>query len=333
MADVVYDELTELFPEARDWAMVPGREDSAAGEFGGPLSKLLALRTIVAPYLVLTFPVPGPGGLLSAGNLAEIGDAMRQTRRLNPEHPPAYFRIEAAGSGSPTMRNLARQLANVSGLRESPDGECVVRVRPNPERRGWDALVRLSTLPLSARPWRVRGFHAAANATIAAAIARLVEPQPTDRVANLMCGSGTLLIERLLAGPARAAIGVDISAEALDAARENLAAAGLTERAQLLEADIRDETWASAGPYDCLLADPPWGDKSGHHSANEQLHMTMLERAHAHAAPGARMAVLTHEIRIMERCLEDTADLWHPVSQTRLFQKGHHPRIYVLQRR
>jgi predicted RNA methylase len=333
LADVVYDELTARFPQTRDWAMVPGREDAAAGTFSGPLSALLSLRTIVAPFLVLTFPVPGPAGLLGAGSLAAIGEAMRVTRGLDREPGPDSFRIEAAGRESPTMRDLAHRLAGASGLREAEDGECVVRIRPNPERRGWDALVRLSALPLSARPWRVRGYQAAVNATVAAAMARLVEPRPADRVANLMCGSGTLLIERLLAGPAGVAVGVDVAGEAIEAARENLAAAGLDGRARLLEGDIRDEAWGAAGPFDCLLADPPWGDKSGRHSENERLHRTLLERAHAHAAPDARLAVLTHEIKIMERCLDGAGDLWRPVSETSVFQKGHHPRIYVLRRR
>jgi len=61
--------------------------------------------------------------------------------------------------------------------------------------------------------------------------------------------------------------------------------------------------------------------------------MTLLERAHAAAAPGARLVVLTHEIRMMERCLRQSARLWTEYQAVRVFQKGHHPRIYVLTRK
>jgi hypothetical protein len=51
------------------------------------------------------------------------------------------------------------------------------------------------------------------------------------------------------------------------------------------------------------------------------------------AAPGARFAVLTHEIRIMARCLQRAQRLWEPAEEHRVFNKGHHPRIYLLRRR
>ena len=54
------------------------------------------------------------------------------------------------------------------------------------------------------------------------------------------------------------------------------------------------------------------------------------QRARRGAAPGARLAVLTHEVRLMERCLDQARGLWTPEGVTRVYQKGHHPRIYLL---
>lgn len=56
----------------------------------------------------------------------------------------------------------------------------------------------------------------------------------------------------------------------------------------------------------------------------------LLDRAGAAAAPGARLAVLTHEVRVMERCLDRVRDRWRLESTTRVFQKGAHPRICLL---
>src|SRR4029453_4725771 len=115
-------------------------------------------------------------------------------------------------------------------------------------------------------------------------------PVPPARVANLMCASGTLLVERLLPGPARLAVGVDRDRAVLEDCRENLAAAGLGDRALLLAGDVADDPWLAHGPYDVPPAPPPWGTLVGDHAANEALYATLLERAHRAAAPGARMA-------------------------------------------
>jgi 23S rRNA G2445 N2-methylase RlmL len=161
---------------------------------------------------------------------------------------------------------------------------------------------------------------------------RLSKPDARDRVVNLMCGSGTILVERLLAGPTRTALGVDLSSTAIAAARRNAEAAGVADRLKLRTGNAADDGWPTDGPYDCVYADPPWGDKSGDHRSNERLHMMLLERSHAVSQGTARLVVLTHEIRIMERCVRRADGAWRLTSETRVFHKGHHPRIYVLQR-
>ena len=332
LADVVEAEARERLAGAGRLRPVPGRSDSFLLDLRGPWDRLLDLRTIVAAFAVLTFGVPRPRSLTSGEYLPEIVRTVQAVRELDPVPPPASFRFDAAGHRSAGFRRLADALASSTGLPyDQDDGDLVLRFRRAAERPdGWDVLVRLSTRPLSDRPWRVRNFPGAANATVAAAMARLTRPRPGDRVANLMAGSGTLLVERLLAGPARLAVGVDRDRAVLEDCRENLAAAGLGDRALLLAGDVADDAWLDHGPYDVLLADPPWGTLVGDHTANEALYATLLERAHRAAAPGSRMAVLTHEIRLMERCLDRARELWEPEGVTRVYQKGHHPRIYLL---
>jgi tRNA (guanine6-N2)-methyltransferase len=322
---------------------VPGRDDSLTLRYTGAWSAVLGLRTIVAAFAVLSFPVPRPKSLISGEYFPAIVQTVQSVRRLHqtsgpgkgPKLPvPQSFRFEAAGRDSVAFQRLATELAAQTGLRHDPaDGDLVLRFRRTPgQAEGWDALVRLSSRPLSDRPWRAADFPGAVNGTIAAAIAQLTQVTPRDRVLNLMCGSGTLLIERLLAGPARAAEGIDRDATAIEAARANLAAAGLT-KVTLRQADLAElgpADWKSSGPFDVLLADPPWGHLVGEHRDSAATHLMLLRQARAAAAPGARFAVLTHEIKVMERCLDQVSDLWTPVSQTRVFQKGHHPRIYLL---
>jgi len=338
LGPVVAREVRDRLPDAGPVREVPGRSDSLVADYRGDWARLLDLRTIVAPFLLLSFPVPRPRSLTSGEFFPQIMDAVRLVQRINPETPQT-FRIDAAGSDSAGFQRLASQLEDATGLPQVPeDGQLLLRFRRSPGAGpagagGWDVLVRLSSRPLSSRPWRVANLPGAANATIAAAMSELTSPRPGDRVANLMCGSGTLLIERLRAAPARFAVAVDADPVAVDCCAENLDAAGLRGRVTLLRADIADQDWAGSGPFDVLLADPPWGTLMGEHQTNAALHALLLERAHAVAAPGARLAVLTHEVRIMERCLRAAEAQWALGDTVRVFQKGHYPRIFLLRRR
>lgn len=329
LGDVLADEASTLLTSGPP-EPVPGRDDALEVALLGPLADLTALRTAVAAFVVLRFDVPRPKSLTSGDHLQRIIDAMGWSLRVDRS---SSFRIEAAGADSAVFQRLASLLSEATGLPyDEKSGELVLRVRrgvvtgPSGDN-GWDVLVRIGPRPLSARPWRVADYPGAANATIAAAMVRLGGVVPTDRVLNLMCGSGTLLVERLLAGPASEAVGVDLSEAAVAASTANLAAAGLT--AQVLQGDALAPV---PGSFDLLLADPPWGTLHGSHESNAALHAGLLTAAYEAAAPGARLVVLTHEIKIMERAVRDADALWHVRDQVRVFAKGHHPRIYVLDR-
>ncbi|MCD0445099.1 methyltransferase [Glycomyces sp. A-F 0318] len=321
------DELRERLPGVRP-RPVPDRDDALRFPYAGPLSRLRSLRTAVAVFTVLGFGVARPASLLHGDHLRRIAAAVRDG--ADGADPARSFRIEAAGRDSMAFRHLAVELARVTGLAFDPHGgDLVLRFRRSPAAAtGWDVLVRASTRPLSARRWRVADYPGAANATIAAAMARALPLRSGDRVLNLMCGSGTLLVERLLAGPARAAVGVDADESALAACRANLDAAGV--RADLVHADAAAPDLLPRRRFEVILADPPWGTRHGDHAANEALYGAMLRTARRLAAPGARFAVLTHEVRLMERLLPRHERHWHAEEVHRAFQKGHHPRIYVL---
>jgi 16S rRNA G966 N2-methylase RsmD len=341
LGDVLADEVTEVLAPARPPRPMPGRDDALTVVHTGPLRDVLGLRTAVAAFVVLGFDVPRPKSLTSGEHLPRIVEAMVASLRVAGS---SSFRFEAAGSDSAVFARLAALLADATGLAYRPDdGELVVRVRRGPRRDdgadpGWQVLVRVGPRPLSARRWRVADFPGAVNATIAAAMARLSLPRPDDRVLNLMCGSGTLLVERLAAGPAATAVGVDDDPAALAAATANLAAAGLARRVRLVAADATDPMALAAevaadGPFDLLLADPPWGDLHGSHDDAARVHTGLLAAAAAVAAPDARLVVLTHEVRVMERVLRDAPGGWRADGPAlRVYAKGHHPRIWVLHR-
>ncbi len=295
--------------------------------YSGSLGALLRLRTPVAAYLVARFQGRRPSALLGDERLfAQV----ETVRGLHPAGAFGSFRLSVPGRESSAVRRLVEELRRRTGLDYDPeDGELLLRIRRAAD--GWELLTRLSPRPLATRAWRVHHLPGAVNATIAAAMVELTRPRPGDRVLNPLCGSGTLLVERLARGPAAGALGCDLDPDALMGARTNLAAAGLDGRAALARMDAV-RLGLHDGGVDVLLADLPYGHRMGSHEDNATLYPAVLREAARVAAPGARLVVLTHELRLFEHCLAGARPWWRPERSTQVFQKGHHPVIHVLRR-
>jgi tRNA (guanine6-N2)-methyltransferase len=293
----------------------------------GPLRALLGLRTAVAAYLLASVPGRRPSALLGDTTLF---DQVETVRRLHPAGSFSSFRVSVPGHDSAALRRLRQELTARTGLREDPDdGELYLRIRRS--HGGWDLLTRLSPRPLSARAWRVVNLPGALNATIAAAMVALSRPRAADRVLNLMCGSGTILIERLAHGPAALAAGCDVDPAALAASRANLQAAGLARAAALSRMDATALGLGSAR-FDVLLADLPYGHRMGSHQGNAALYPAVLAEAARVTRPGGALVTVTHELRLFERCLGEAGRQWRAERAVQVFQKGHHPVVYLLRR-
>src|SRR6266545_56684 len=157
-------------------------------------------------------------------------------------------------------------------------------------------------------------------------------PRASDRVLNLMCGSGTILVERLARGPAALAAGCDLDPAALAGSGANLDAAGLADAAALARMDA---TALALRDVACkvLLADLPYGHRMGTHEANAALYPAVLAEAARVTEPDGVMVLVTHELRLFERCLPEARRWWSVERTVRVYQKGHHPVIYLLRRR
>jgi 16S rRNA (guanine966-N2)-methyltransferase len=80
------------------------------------------------------------------------------------------------------------------------------------------------------------------------------------RVLDLYAGTGALGLEALSRGAARATL-VESSREALVSTRGNVASLGMQDHARVVAADARDaivRELVGGGPFDLVLADPPW---------------------------------------------------------------------------
>ncbi len=83
-------------------------------------------------------------------------------------------------------------------------------------------------------------------------------PERIRRVLDLCTGSGCIAIATALALPEARVDAGDISAEALDVARRNVARHGVGDRVHLYRSDLFDAI--PAGEYDLILSNPPYVD-------------------------------------------------------------------------
>lgn len=299
--------------------------------YGGDLRALLGLRSIQAVYLVNYFAIPRPKALLGHQHLTTLLQQIALVRSLFPAETFQSLRISAAGEDSATMTRLRGELAQQTGLADAEEADLLLRLRRSSDGTGWEVLTRISPRPLATRAWRVCNRPGAPNATLAHAMMRLSQPHADDRVLNLACGSGTLLVERLALAPTRSAIGCDIDASALDCARQNLRAAGFGGRVRLEQWDATQVPLADASAT-MICADLPFGQLSGSHDTNLTLYPRIFAEASRLAAPQARMVLLTHEVRLLEQVAQQYAHAWAVEQVVRVRSSGMTPRVFVLRR-
>ena len=305
-------------------------------EYSGPVESLLSLRSAVAVHIVERFAVSRPRALLGHEDFNRLLGAIREVVGLHPRGTFKTFRVSAAGSDSGTFRRLRMDLGATLGLEDrSDEGHLHLSIRRRQLGFGWEALIRLTPLPLSARAWRVCNRPDALNATIAHSMAMLAGPRNKERFLNLGCGSGTLLVERMRLGPAACAIGVDTDPAALDCAECNIKAAGVQREVRLIRGDVR-RVPVAARSFDTVVANLPFGMLRDTALDLDNLYMEVLREAARLIVPYGAFIVITARRQLFEDALAQSAGDWKHEAEFPLrvpFRGGYiTPAISVLRR-
>lgn len=97
--------------------------------------------------------------------------------------------------------------------------------------------------------------RADSEALIEAALKRLPDRAPAYRFLDLGTGSGALILALLSEYPKAHGLGIDLSPEALEIARENAKLTGFEARCEM-----RQGRWAQGldGPFDLIISNPPY---------------------------------------------------------------------------
>ncbi len=257
----------------------------------GPLRPLLSARTLLtAGVLVeLVRPERGPAGAESKDERADaIAQAVAAAAPLLAAwtRGPVRWRLDFEQGGH------RRALVWATAARAR---ELAPTLRNQPRDTTWEVVVTADERHLELRPhrfvderfaWRRADVPAASHPTIAAALARIAGAVPGEHVWDPFCGSGAELCERGRLGPAQLH-GTDLDERALAAARQNLAAAGVT--ATLTRADALDHT--PPAKLGLVITNPPLGRRVRGDAG------LLLERFAARVpgllAPGGRLVWIT----------------------------------------
>jgi 23S rRNA G2445 N2-methylase RlmL len=325
------DELQKRLPKKKCVFAPSQQKGEERIETSLPLETFFDLRVSVSASLALLFPIDRPRALLNEKHLNRIERSARRILKLQKENSFSGLRIAAAGSKTAVMQRLQEVLAEKLHLTaDQEDGDFVVRIRKGAEG-GWEVLLRLTPRPLATRPWRVENYRGALNATVAAVAVMLTRPQDGDRVLNLMCGSGTMLIERALMAKSAHLVGVDCSEEALRCARKNVGAAGVSDRVDLIHGDIGDSGIVEAlteTPFDAIFSDLPWGEAIGSRKRNVDLYQRFVTLLPECLASSGKVVAITQDVELFQKVLDDSP--YRVQGQFQYFQGGFHPTMFLL---
>jgi len=307
------------------------RSDTLTFVYSGDVQQLLNLKTVISVYSVQSFDIPRPKALLGHQNFQRLLEQINHVFLATDRDHYETLYLNAAGSGSSVMARIKKALAQHTGLtNDEVEGDLLIRIRKTPgKNNSWDVLIRLTPRPLATREWRICNMEGALNASVAQAMIHLLGVNSSDTFLNIVCGSGTIMIECLDYINAQRVIGCDIDWNVLQCAKENIHASA-DRSAQLLQNDAIRLSMADCS-IDKLAADLPFGQLVGSHDENIELYPVLLQEAARVAKHGARFAVITHEMQLMRHILSKQGD-WHLQQEIKITLSGLHPRIFVLER-
>ena len=192
-----------------------------------------------------------------------------------------------------------------------------------------DLFIRPRNVPDTRFDYRLRALPASIHPVQAACLARYAlsfVSAARPRTLDPFCGSGTLLLE-LERVVSTGLIGVDVSERALDAARENAAAAHSGARfvhKDILKFEPRD-------PFDLILSNMPFGNRVGTHTANETLYRDFVHALPKLLASGGIAVLYTMEHKLLATCLKAEPSLALAAELT-TEAGGLNPRVTVVRR-
>jgi predicted RNA methylase len=283
LSRLLQGELEQRLPHVKP---LRSERDRVSFEYSGNLHDLL--RSRIALDVALLQPLR-PGSEFFERVLTSIADeALQRTLRAWTQGAIRYrIQWQNAGRGRGATWRLAERVAQrFPDLINDPVAAC------------WECQIdeRRREIAWIPRAYDDRRFNyrqsdvpAASHPTLAAALARQAAPKEHDIVWDPFMGSGLELIEIERLTPVRALIGTDVDPKAIEAARKNSVAAGVSK----LQTHLADARSHRMDPVTLIISNPPMGRRVARDGALLALLDDFLSNAKQNLAPSGRIVWLS----------------------------------------
>ena len=351
LEEVAGQEIVERLDGAR---IIETRRGWVILSYAGDAADLLDLRTVEDVFVLLfrTADLPSHRGgaipLLTrmARNSRYWDQAMtrfHQAKRRSVKR--VTFRIVAQMTGKHGFRRQEVRDAVLAGIQgrwsrwKPVADDAHIEVWASVIGKWALVAIRLSDRKMRHRTYKDQHRPASLRPTLAAPMVYLSRPQPKDRFCDPMCGAGTILTERALAGPCRLLLGGDIDPGALYATQANLlrVSPGWFRGSGRLGGGYIVHHWDAralplqAGSMDVVVSNLPFGEQMGSHADNPALYGQFFQQLARILVPGGCAVLLTSEKELMRRLIDDYPSLRRE-RQVLVGVLGQAARIYILRR-
>jgi 23S rRNA G2445 N2-methylase RlmL len=341
---IAWLEVHKRFPRAtlQEYLFAKDRNGILIFEYGGAPDDLLELRTVEDVFLLaLSAEITSRSrsGLQEVTRAIEtdplVERAVQLFRKQRGLGPRLTYRVVTRMEGQHQYRRIDIEQAVLKGLARR-FGNVWQLVEEEADLEVWMNLLgarllcglRLSDRTMRHREYQAVHLPASLRPSVAAAMVFLTEPDEHDTFLDPMCGSGTLLAERMLAGANHQVLGGDIDARHVEAARRNLAGLGKQWRVSCWDARK-----LPLGPeaIDAVATNPPFGKQIGSRQEIEQLYPAVIAEIARVLKPSGKAVILSSQYALLKEAVRRQPDL-QIVRGYSVAVLGEWGRIYLLKK-
>ncbi|NLE43214.1 MAG: RNA methyltransferase, partial [Chloroflexi bacterium] len=245
------------------------------------------------------------------------------------------YRVIARKVGKHQYRRMDLQAAITKGIERQfgdswrlVDDDAQVEVWANVIGSRLLCGIRLSDQSMRHRDYQDVNLPASLRPSVAAAMVLLTQPEQHDVFMDPMCGSGTIVAERMLAGPSRAILGGDIVWDRVYASNRNLRRVRGRSLVTHWDATTLPVEVESVGK---LAVNLPFGKQIGSRSEVEKLYPRFVSELERVLRPDGIAVLLTSEYELLKEVLRDHDRLLNLTGYS-IAVLGQWARIYVLKK-
>lgn len=315
-------------------------------DYEGHIDPLLELRTTEDVFLSAIDLNPLSRGKQDLAEITQLvarseslGKAVNEFLRWRKLSGPPTFRVISRKYGQHQYRRKDMEAAVFNGIQlRYPRWQ---PVKDGGQLEIWANLLgshlliglRLSTRLMRHRYQKKVELPASLRPSLAAAMVHLSNSQADDVFLDPLCGSGTILLERLHSGPYKQILGGDIDEVRVDAARQNLP----RRRKGRKESTVSVRQWDARelplenDSVNKVATNLPFGKQIGSLKDLKVLYGDLFSELARVVAPGGRIILLSSEFDVIKQEMRQQPDL-EILSGYSVATLGVWGRIYVVKR-